>query len=83
MSNNGQEPAQDRPRSVLIIEFAAPGSAEFGMKTENVSPAQILAAAVWLDWYARHAFERIAQRSEANRIEVPGMAVNLNDLRAK
>ena len=61
-NGNGQEV----PRSLLIIQFAAFGSAEFQIKTENVSPAQLIAAAAWLDWYARRQFDvALSQRSIA------------------
>ena len=61
MSNNGDPNAV--PVSRLVIEFAAPGSAEMSMHSENVSPAQMLAAAAWLDWWARRAFDQAAQKA--------------------
>ena len=77
MSDNGQEETQ---HSILIIEFAAPGSAEFRMKSNHVSPAQIMSAAAWLNWYAQQMFEQTARQEAAKRIQVPGIAVDLKKL---
>ena len=66
----GAETQQTAP-SVLTFTYHATGSAEFSIKPENVSPAQMLATAAWLDWYARLQFDlqlqaRMAQ-SEAQQ----------------
>lgn len=63
---NGNHGDSQPPKSVLILEFRAPGSAEFAVHSENVSPAQILTAAAWLDWFARKQFDTAAK---------PGIAV--------
>lgn len=81
MSDNGQQQPQS-PRSVLVIEFIAPGSAEFSLKLDSVSPAQIIAAAAWLDWFARRSFDRNADKAEANRIQVPGVVIDPTSLRS-
>lgn len=66
----------ETPESMVVIRFAAPGAAEFGIKTQNVTPAQLLGAAAWLDWYARRIFEAQAARAEeAQRIAVPGVSI--------
>lgn len=67
MSDNGNE----QPKSYLRLDFQAPGSAEFAMNMENVTPAQMLAAAAWLDWYARKAFDASAARQAQQGIVVP------------
>lgn len=66
----GAETQQPAP-SILTFTYHAPGSAEFAIKVENVSPVQMLATAAWLDWYARLQFDmqlqaRMAQ-SEAQQ----------------
>lgn len=72
MNDNGKEPTP-LDKSMLMLEFHAPGSAEFSMKVENVTPAQMLAASAWLKWYALKAFDAAAQASSQNRIAVPGL----------
>ena len=68
MSDNGDTP---QPKSFLRLDFQAPGSAEFAMTMENISPAQMLAAAAWLDWFARRAFDASAAQRAQQGIIVP------------
>lgn len=62
------EQAQSKPR--LVIEFAGPGQADMNVKAEGVSPAQLYAAAWYLDAMARgqYADGRIAAAVEAQQI---------------
>lgn len=75
MLPEGNNPPTAQPVSRLVIEFAAPGSAEMRMMTENVTPAQLLAAAGWIDWQARYALAMQAQSRQQNGIAVPGIAL--------
>ena len=50
--------------SVLVFDFAGPGSSEFQMRQQHVTPAQMLAAASWLEWYAKRLFEQATARIE-------------------
>ena len=61
----------DAPKPQIVIIFHAPGSAEFSLHAEGVSPAQMLGAAAWLDWYARRAFDATAQQQAQRGIIVP------------
>jgi len=74
MTDNDKS-APDTPLSVLIIQFAAPGAAEFQIKSENVTPAQLLAAATWLDWYARRMFDAVV---EQRNVAVPQVVLPSN-----
>lgn len=70
----------DKPLSRLIIDFAAPGSAECAWHKEGeVVPAQLLAAAVALDVYARFILEQnfVVQAAAQQKIAVPGLNPNL------
>lgn len=67
-------PAKEEPQaSQLILTFQAVGSAEFAMQMANVTPAQILAAAAWLDWYARSQMDQMKAQLQAKgpRLVVP------------
>jgi hypothetical protein len=69
---------EEKPKSILIIEFAEPGSAQFGIRTENATPAQILAAAAWLDWFARKQFDQMAQKGPQLVVPAPRMPARMN-----
>lgn len=66
-----------RKESVLRIEFSFVGSADFTLQQENVTPAQILAAAGYLEWYAKMQFDmQVAQQMQAAQ-QKPRIAVPL------
>lgn len=71
--NGGHNEA--KPISKLVITFEAPGSSEMAVTSENVTPAQILGVAAWLDWWARQMFDEIQSQKSANRIIIPGMNI--------
>lgn len=78
MSNNGNSEKQEHSGkplvSILTVQFIQPGSSEFEVHHENVTPAQMLALASWLDWYAKKLFDKATQ----HQIAVPGMALPRN-----
>lgn len=69
MSDNGEE--SKGPASRIVIEFVAPGAAGFNSHLENINPAQILAAAAYLDWYGRKMLDAATQKQAAQGIIVP------------
>jgi hypothetical protein len=57
--------------SVLVIQFSAPGSAEFAFQANGVSPTQMLAAAAYLDEFARHSLRQMYAAQAAKQVAVP------------
>lgn len=66
--------------SVLVLHFAFPGSAEFTMHPQNVSPAQMLAAAAWLTWHAGRLFQKAELQREVlkPKLAMPGQPAILH-----
>ncbi len=56
-------PGLVKEQSRIIIQFAFVGAADFQMFPENVTPAQMLSAASWLEWHAKQLFA-IAQAQQ-------------------
>jgi hypothetical protein len=62
----------EAPASVLVIQFAAPGSAEFAFQANGVSPMQMLAAAAYLEEYARNVLRQQMLAKQVNKsIAIP------------
>jgi hypothetical protein len=77
-NGNGKGPAatpESQPESIIAIKFTAPGAEEFSAQIQNVTPAQMLLIAGWLQWNAFQNFNRMAQANAARqpRIIVPVM----------
>lgn len=73
-SDNGAKAEASLPVSRMVVTFVTPGSAEFTFHLENVTPAQMIGCAAWLDWYARHQFDLHAmnQMASAPKLIIPG-----------
>lgn len=73
MSDN--ENGSDEQQSQLIATFSSIGSADFSSQMQNVRPAQMLALASWLEWYAKKMFdaelENKMQQQAARQIQMP------------
>jgi hypothetical protein len=52
----------EKPQSILAIEFDSPGAAQFHVKMLNVAPGQLFAAAGYLRWMAEAEMTRIANQ---------------------
>jgi len=74
-NNNGDQ--GDVKSSQIILTFAGPGSSEFQFNSEGITPAQVLGAAAWLDWYARRLFDSQSEQIARNKIVVPGVFPNI------
>lgn len=70
MSNNGNIQSQtvEIKPSVLVVQF---DGAAFQAKLNNVSPAQLSAFLVWLEWYLKRTFDQQADMNEPSKLEVP------------
>ena len=79
---NANQPTEEQlaAASVLVFDFAGPGSSEFQMRQQHVTPAQMLVAASWLDWYAKRLFEQATARIERRQPQliVPQPGVKLH-----
>lgn len=70
---NGTAPAPaPEPRSVLVVRFKAAGSAECEVSAENVTPAQVAAAAFELDFAARQLRLQATMREQFGGLQLPG-----------
>jgi|GEM_PF-4061514 len=58
---------------LLMIEFRAPGASEFTLRTENVTPMQMLGVAAWLDWFAKQHLQSMTRSGP--QIAVPHVVV--------
>ena len=69
-------PAAPEP-SVIQVQFAGPGSAEFEFLTQNISPAQIYALKGWLDLYCLKVFQQVerAQAQAQPQIARPDLVI--------
>lgn len=55
----------DSHSSVIHAEFKEPGSAQFSIATNSVSPIQMLALAEWLRWRAWSDMSRSEEATDA------------------
>ena len=86
MDTNGKEKDTSSVlTSRLTINFSAPGAADFVPEFDNVTPAQMLAAASWLEWRAKSQFSadlhRQMQEQSKNQIQIS--AGGLRDLKKR
>lgn len=74
VERNGTAPAPaPEPRSVLVVRFKGTGSAECEVTAENVTPAQVAAAAFELDFAARQLRLQATMREQFGGLQLPGM----------
>jgi len=71
-------PEKSETKSQLILDFIAPGSSEFSVHAEAISPLQLLAASEYLNWLALHQLDEQLLRSRVQQpqIVVPGLKIN-------
>lgn len=62
-----EQPEEEETRSVILIQFAEPGSAIFRVDFQGVIPAQVLAAAAYLELRGKNAM--IQQENDRMRHE--------------
>jgi hypothetical protein len=72
-NGNGSEPAtatETQPKSIIAIEFTAPGSESFSAQIQGVTPAQLMLIAGLLQWNAFQHFNRVAVANAARQPQI-------------